>query len=177
MRVIPAAALPDLGLVGSPTDAVQQPRIAGRMIRDARSDDLAGLQIGDLHSPEASDIVDSVVARAVDCIGSEDARVGPDARYRVAARVDQVQIMAAPVTCLRLLENRPGERVLSVVRSIGEMHLSDDVTGVRIDDVDVVGRPAFPGRYEEQLSVGADSQPIDTGDDRSTPENRVIIDV
>src|SRR3954451_4417358 len=127
MRVIPAAALPDLSLVGCPANAVQQPRIAGWMIRDARGDDLTCLQIGDLHSPETSDIVDSVVARAVDCVGSENSRVGPDARYGVADRVNQVQIMAAPVTGLRLLENRPGQRVLSVVRSIGEMHLSDDL--------------------------------------------------
>ena len=57
--------------------------------------------------------------------------------------------MAAPIAGLRLLKNRPGQRVLRVVRSIGEMHLADDLTGARIDDVDVVGRPAFPGWNKE----------------------------
>ena len=82
--------------------------IAGRMIWDRRGNDLTCLQIGDLHSPEAADVVNSVVACAVHCVGSEDSRVRPDARYSVAARVNQVQIMAAPVTGLRLLENRSG---------------------------------------------------------------------
>src|SRR6266849_6268758 len=55
------------------------------------------------------------------------------------------------------------------------MHLSNDVTGVGIDDIDVVGRTAFPGRYVEQLPVGIDRQPIDTGADRSIPQNCVIV--
>jgi len=38
MRVTPATILPDLGLVGSPADPVQQSSFGGRMIRDARGD-------------------------------------------------------------------------------------------------------------------------------------------
>ena len=48
----------------------------GRMIWNARGNNLSGLQAGDLHSPEISHIVDGVVADAVDCIGSEGSRIG-----------------------------------------------------------------------------------------------------
>src|SRR5580693_1675487 len=51
VRVTPSATLPDLSLVGRPADAVQQSGFARRMVRDACSDDLTGLEIGDLHSP------------------------------------------------------------------------------------------------------------------------------
>ena len=145
------------------------------MVRDARRDDLSGLEVGDLHSPEVSRIVYGVAARAVDRVRSEDARIRPDPRYRIAARIDQIQVTAASVVGLRFLENRPGKRVLSVVRSIGEVHLSNNVARIGIDDIDVVGRTAFPGWNVKQLSRRIDRQPIDTGADRSIPEYRVIV--
>src|SRR5437763_12315938 len=138
MRVTPAAALPDLGLVGRPADAVQQSRIAGRMVRDARRDDLSGLEVGDLHSPEVSHIVYGVAARAVDRVRSEDARIRPDPRYRIAARIDQIQVTAASVVGLRFLEKRPGKRGLSVVRSVGEGQLWNNVARIGLDDHDGV---------------------------------------
>src|SRR5436309_15352247 len=113
MRVTPAAALNDLGLVGRRADAVQQSRIAGRMVRDARGEDLSGLEVGDLHSPEVSHIVCGVAARAVDRVRSEDARIRPDPRYRIAARIDQIHVTAASVPVPRLLEHRPGTPVPS----------------------------------------------------------------
>src|SRR6267142_936103 len=103
MRVTPTTILPDLSLVRCPADSVQQPSIALRMNRNVRGDDLTRLEVGDLHSPEVSHIVDGVIARAVYCIRSEDSRIRPDAGYRIGARIDQVQVMAAPVVSLCLL--------------------------------------------------------------------------
>src|SRR5215475_1102826 len=51
MRIPRAAAVPDLALVGRETDAVQQPGRPARVIRNRRGDDLAGLDVGDLHPP------------------------------------------------------------------------------------------------------------------------------
>src|SRR5947208_3455437 len=108
MRVTPAPTLPYLGLVGRPADPVQQSSLAGRMIRDDCSDYLTGLEVGDLHSPEVSHIVHRVAARAVHRVRSENCRIRADSRYGVAARVDQIEVMAASVLGLRLLENGPG---------------------------------------------------------------------
>src|SRR6266478_7353408 len=57
------------------------------------------------------------------------------------------------------------------------MHVSNNATRVGVEDIDVVGRTAFPGWNVEQLSVRIDRQPIDTGADRSIPKNRVVVNV
>src|ERR1700730_16649885 len=108
MRVAPAAIQPDLCLVGSPADSVQQSSIALRVIRNTCGDDLTGSDIGDLHSPEVSHIVNDVIACAVYCIRSEDPRIRPNSRDRKAGRINQIQVSAASVAGLGLLENRSG---------------------------------------------------------------------
>jgi hypothetical protein len=57
------------------------------------------------------------------------------------------------------------------------VHLSNNITRIGIEDVDVIGRAAFPCWNIEQLSVRIDREPIDTRADRLIPENFVIVDV
>jgi hypothetical protein len=63
------------------------------------------------------------------------------------------------------------------VRAIGEVHLPNNFTRIGIHDIDVIGRPAFPGWNVEELPVRVDRQPIDTRIDRFIPQNRVVVDV
>src|SRR6516225_6440648 len=79
MRIIPAAALPHLFLIGGPTNPVQQPRVPGWVIGEARGNDLAGLEIDDLHSPKVHHVVHDVVARTVHGVRAKDSRIRADA--------------------------------------------------------------------------------------------------
>src|SRR5204862_4944789 len=90
MRVLPIAALPDLALIGRPADPVHQSRTLARALRQFGGDDAAGLQVGDLHAPEAGHVVHDITAGAVDRVGTEDAGIGPDPRHRVARRIDAI---------------------------------------------------------------------------------------
>src|SRR5215471_14045527 len=63
------------------------------------------------------------------------------------------------------------------MRSIGEMDFSDNLAGIGVDDVDVVGRATLAGRNIEQFSVRTDRQPIDAGTDRFIPEDSVVINI
>src|SRR5262249_21017228 len=148
-----AAALPNFTLVRSPADSMQQPGLSGRMIWDAGGDDLARFDISYLHSPEAGHVVHDTAAHALDCIGSEDSGIRSNAGDSVTAGIDQIEIMAAPVSRLGLLKNRPGQGKQSVVRSIRKIHPANDVASFCIQDVDVVGRTAFPRRNIQQPSV------------------------
>jgi len=149
---------------------VQQSRIVRRVIRETGSDDLTRLEIGNLHSPKVHDVVHDVVARTVHGVRAEDSGIRADARDGVALRVNQIKIIAATVGGFRLLENRPGQRIERVVRSIREMYFPSDLTGIGIHDVDVVGRAALPGWNIEQLSVRINCQPIDAGTNRFIPQ-------
>jgi len=63
------------------------------------------------------------------------------------------------------------------VRSIGEMYFPNNLTTISIQDVNVIGRAALPGRNIEQLSVQLNRQPIDARTDRSIPENSGVVNV
>jgi len=57
------------------------------------------------------------------------------------------------------------------------VQLSNNLTRVDIEDIDVIGRTAFPSWNIEQLSVRIDRQPIDAGADGSIPVDRVVVNV
>ena len=50
---------------------------------------------------------------------------------------------------LRLLEERPGEGILRVVRAVGEIHLADNLARVCVDHVDVIGPDVLSRRHIE----------------------------
>src|SRR5262249_13614888 len=159
---------------GRPTNAVQQTGLTRRMVGYRCCDYLTRFQATNLHSPEVFHIVDDIIACAVDGVGSENARIGPDARYRIAARINKIEVSAAAVPSLCFLEDWPRQRVLGIVRSVGEIHLANDVASTGIENIDVIRRTALPGRNVEQLPVRIDCQPIDTGADLFVPDNRIV---
>src|SRR5262245_32567433 len=75
MRISPITALPDLALVGRPADPVHQTGTVVWMLCKFSGRNAAGVQIGNLHAPQAGHVVDDVTARAIDRIGAENAGV------------------------------------------------------------------------------------------------------
>src|SRR5215472_5290857 len=107
--IIPGTTLPYLTLIRRPTNSMQQSNITRRrMIRNIRGDDLTRLQIANLHSPKVGHIVYCITARAIHCIRSEDSRIRSYLGYCVATRIYQIEVVAASIGSLRLLENRAG---------------------------------------------------------------------
>src|SRR5215472_8760628 len=58
-----------------------------------------------------------------------------------------------------------------------EINLANDIARAGIQDVDKVGRVAFPGRNVQELPVRMNRQPIDTGIDGPIPEHRIVVDI
>src|SRR5215467_1063859 len=76
--------------------------------RNVRGDDLTRLQIDNLHPPKVGHIVYCITARAIHCIRSKDSRIRSYAGHSVATRIYQIEVVAASIGSLRLLENRAG---------------------------------------------------------------------
>src|SRR5262249_32724833 len=111
VRVVSRTALPYFALVRTPTNDVQQSRITLRMIWNIRRDDPSCLEIGNLHSPEIGYVVHNMNADAIHGIGPEDPRIRPYEGHDIAARVNQVQVITAPIGGLRLLNYWARQRV------------------------------------------------------------------
>jgi hypothetical protein len=86
-------------------------------------------------------------------------------------------MVAASVFGLRRLEDRPGQRIQRIVRSLGEIHLADKIAARGVQHVDVIGGAVLSGRHVKQPSVRVDRQPIDTGIDSSVPDDRLVLNI
>src|SRR5436305_15237312 len=94
-----------------------------------------------------------VAARTIDRVGSENGGIRPYLGDGIALWIDLAEVIAASVLRLGFLEQRPGARILRVMRSLRKVHLPNDLARVCVDDVDVIGRVVLPGRHIEHPPV------------------------
>jgi hypothetical protein len=77
------------------------------MIRNGCCDDLTGFHIRNLHSPKITHIIYGIAACTIDRLWSKNARIRPYAGHGVGTRIYQIQVIAASIARLRLLEIGP----------------------------------------------------------------------